>query len=143
MRIINVEKLNEYERELHWVARALILLYTITVFALAFYMPQNKLGYWTHIIASIVVFIALIVSWNHELEGIAIFTGFALLSIAAFDTYKSLFSLFTITVPLFVIAILFAIDFHAKKKHLKAMEEFRKAEKRNLQIKKKLSKKER
>lgn len=137
--ILNIETLNKYERELHWVARILIMIYIGIIFLFAFYMPADSAGFWAHIIASIVVFITLIISWNHELEGIAIFTGFALLSIAVFDTYRSLFSLFTITVPLFVIAILFVVDFHAKKKHIKEMKEFRKAEKKNAKIEKRLN----
>lgn len=82
----------------------------------AFDMWGQWLGFLMHLIPSFIIIIMLAIAWNKQLIGGILFILFGVVSIFYFHTYKVLMIFSIISLPLFIIGLLFMIYNNIKEK---------------------------
>ena len=120
---------------IHWVPRILciIAILIISLFAADAFAPGLSIGeqirdFIIHLVPSFILLALLIVAWKWELVGGIIFMliGLGLSPVIFKHNYNmnhsiwmSLGIILTITIPFFIVGLLFVVSHFRKKKHLK------------------------
>ncbi len=126
--------MNKTLRILHWTPRIICILAIlfVSMFALDAFAPglsiwQQIGGFLIHLIPSFVLLTFLIISWKWEYVGGIIFSiiGLGLSPVVFMINYRmnhsifeSLFIILVITIPFFVVGILFIMSHFMKKKNI-------------------------
>ncbi len=127
-----MKKKQKTSKTMHWTPRILAILYLLFLAMFSLDIFDLKLGFWGTIVGLLMhnlpvffLLIILIISWKHELVGGIGFILAGLLYIAGFVIPKSLTTGFqwyyflwilTISVPAFIMGILFLLNWRRKKR---------------------------
>ncbi len=107
---------------LYWSPRILMILFIgfISLFAFDAFAGNDSYfqkvgGFFIHLIPSVILVILLIISWQHEWVGAIAFLFFAIGYIVMAWAKFPISVYFVISGPLFIISILFAVNWFSKK----------------------------
>jgi len=104
---------------LYWLPRVLMILFIlfISLFALDVFgedyaAPEFAVALVMHLLPTIFLVVLAIVAWKWEKIGGILIILLGLLFTLFFDTYENLISFLIISVPMFLVGILFLMDYH-------------------------------
>ena len=97
---------------LHWTPRILAILYTAFISMFAF--DSTGWGLVIHLIPTYILVALILISWKRDLFGAISFGIFAIATVLFFNTYREIIGFLIISLPLFVISVLFYLN---KKKN--------------------------
>ncbi len=108
-----------------WIPRILSILVAIFLSIFAFdvfvenYSFTEKLvGYFFHMIPTLIVVVCLIVSWRFYLIGGVLYICAGIISVLIFNTYKEFVQFFIVSFPVFLIGCLFIVSFFIRRSNL-------------------------
>lgn len=112
------------EKVLYLAPRVLSVLFIIflALFALDVFEPGKTIGYYIvafliHLVPNFILVLILLIAWRHERLGGAIFVLISILFAVYSKTYLSVSSFMLVSLPAFLIGIMFIIhDYLYKKK---------------------------
>jgi hypothetical protein len=96
-----------------WLAVLMILflgLFALDVFSEGYTFGELLVALFMHLIPNILLLIALIVAWRWRVAGGVLFLALATISVFFFHTYQHISTFLLISFPVFVIGILFLVD---------------------------------
>lgn len=108
--------MNSYTKKIDsiWLPRVLVILlilflslFSLDAFSDPASLSQKSIGFLMHLMPSIILLIALVISWKHPLQGGALFIVLGIAFTLYFHTYRFLSSFIIISFPLFIIGVLF------------------------------------
>jgi len=107
-----------------WIPRiiAIIFIFFVSLFALDVFgeevgYTETILGLIIHLVPSLVLIALLVISWKHEKIGGILFVILGVVFTIFFNTYHDIVTFLMISVPVFLVGILFWVS--ATKKHAK------------------------
>jgi len=108
---------NQFKKWLIWLPRILAVAFIgfLTLFAVDVFGEYDNvadilLALFMHLIPNFILLITLAIAWRWKLVGGFLFLVFGVISIVFFNSYEEVISFLIISLPLFVIGILFILD---------------------------------
>lgn len=122
----NIEKTKKKNKTWYWLPRilAIVFILFVSIFALDVFMEDYTLletivALFMHLIPTFVLIAVTILAWKKEFAGGIAFIILGLLFTVFFNTYQELVGFLIISLPVFVIGILFLISHKLNKKKVK------------------------
>ena len=113
------------EKIFFWLPRVLTIIFILFlgIFALDVFVPGTPvgemiIGFLIHLVPNYILIVFLLIAWKNEKIGGILFILLSLAFTFFFNTYREIMSLLFISLPVFVIGILFVVNSTKKRTNL-------------------------
>ncbi|MFC1960524.1 hypothetical protein ACFLYO_07430 [Chloroflexota bacterium] len=104
-------------RTVHWLPRILAIVFSgflaifaLDVFSEGYSFGETLVALFMHLIPSLMVLVVLGIAWKWPLVGGVLFLALGIFSVFFFNTYQDLITFLLISLPVFVVGLLFLLD---------------------------------
>lgn len=114
-------------RMLHWTPRVLavgfalfLALFALDVFGAFDTVGETAIALFMHLIPTFILLAAAAIAWRWQLAGGLVFLALGVVSVFFFHTYEHIVTFLTVSVPAFIVGVLFLWDRWQNRERLTA-----------------------